>query len=122
MLGTGYVQMVVDEVRAALPESLRLELERVRIKVMDAPNALLVAEGVEWKEAGAFIVRGEDPMPLGDGLADDAQERVIYLFADNMVPCTRERVRDVFLHEVAHACGLDEDEVREALSEEDTQP
>jgi predicted Zn-dependent protease with MMP-like domain len=106
--------MAVEMIRE-LPEDLRDELKSVRLVVMPRPNDLLVAEGVEPGEGGAYITRGEEPMPLDDGMAGDKQDRAIYLFGENLVPLTRETVQAVLLHEVAHACGLDEDEVKAAL-------
>lgn len=40
---------------------------------------------------------------------------VITLFLENIRPLTAERVRVVFLHELAHALGYEEDEIRGTL-------
>jgi len=108
MIAPELVRRLVLDMIAELPEAIRSELMSVRVVVLEAPTALLLSEGVEPAEEGAYIVRGEDPMPMGDGFTDDPQDRAIYLFARNL---TRERVRSVLLHEVAHACGLNEEEV-----------
>lgn len=92
-----------------LPSALRDVAASVRLVVMERPNGQLVDEGCEPGEAGAYIVRGEEPMCLDDGLADDGQEKVIYLFAANIR--SEEHCREVVMHELAHACGFTEAEV-----------
>lgn len=96
---------------ARLPERIREQLRAVRLEVMQTPTAALVEDGVEPTEPGAYIQRGEEGMPLADGMTDDGVTRTIYIFIGNMQPLTRQEVERVLLHEIGHACGLDEAEV-----------
>jgi len=110
------VEAVYEAVRplmAELPEQIRDELRGVRVAVLPAPTPELIEEGCELGEGGAYIVRGEEEMPLGDELTDEKPQRVIYLFAQNIADAAK--AREVFLHELAHACGLDEEEVAEMM-------
>lgn len=100
---------------AALPEDLRAEVRGVKLRVLARPTPELVEEGCEPGEGGAYIVRGEEEMPLGDDLIDEKPQRAIYLFADNITDTAH--VRRVLLHELGHACGMDEEEVAAMMSE-----
>ena len=110
------IAAVAYEMIHELPEAIREAIADVQLRVMDAPTAEMVEDlGIDRAEPGAFVQRGEDPMPLTEGMTEERPERVIYLFAGNLQPATPARVREVLAHEIAHACGLDENEVRESL-------
>ena len=107
---------IAREFWAELPDEIGAAVADVRLVVMDAPTPGMVEDyGIEQGEAAAFVQLGEDAMPLSDGMTDERPRRTIYLFGENLRPATPARVREVLTHEIAHACGMDEDEVRELL-------
>ena len=88
---------------AELPELVRERLVGVGLCLLPTARPWLLALGVEPDWFGAYIEEGihddeEDP-PAG----------AIFLFLDRL--SNPETLRRVLLHEIAHACGLDEDEV-----------
>lgn len=108
-------RLVCEEFMLGLPEEIRAQLRGVRLAVMEKPTPELLADGVEAEEAGAFIQLGEDVMPLGDGMTDEKPQRTIYIFTQNLRPFDRATVESVLLHEIGHACGMDEAEVAAAV-------
>jgi len=109
------VHALAQGMLAELPADLRAELKGVRVSVLPAPTPELLEEGCEPGEGGAYIVRGEEEMPLSDELVDEKPQRVIYLFANNITDA--DKVREVMLHELGHAAGMDEEEVAAMMAE-----
>jgi predicted Zn-dependent protease with MMP-like domain len=107
------VKDVATRFLARLPEELREELEGVRVMVLAAPTAELLEAGVSETTPAAYLE--DEEAPFFDG--DDDQARAIYLFTDNIKPLSQKTVENLVLHEVGHALGLEEDEVRAALED-----
>lgn len=100
-----------------LPERIREQLGKVKLEVLHTPTAALIDDGVVPTEGGAYISRGDEGMPLSDGMTEDGVSRTIYIFIGNISPLNRQNVEQVLLHEIGHACGLDEAEVAAAFAE-----
>lgn len=108
------VRDAAQRVLDGLPEELREELRGVRLCVLPRPSPELVeVHGVSENAPAHYVGDAEDPFFDGD----DEQERAIYLFTDNIRPCSERHVRALVTHEVGHALGMDEDEVRAAMAE-----
>ena len=95
----------IARVIASLPEEVQKQLGSVRFRAMEEPDDFLAECGVrrDWK--GACFCFDEEPYlhPL---------ETFVYIFTGNIDPLTEESVEIVLLHEIAHALGMDEHEVR----------
>jgi len=103
-MNLAHVAEVVADVAQATPQPVALALARVEVVVLRSP----------WKEVGMTddargLYEGTFPSSSDDELAQDPPEGTIYLVADNLQ--NKVDAKDVLLHEMAHALGLDETEV-----------
>jgi predicted Zn-dependent protease with MMP-like domain len=104
------IKDVIAEVLRQLPLEVKEKLAGVTYHVAQSPSAELLELGIGVDEAGAYVQVGDDDDQLYD--EEEAPERHIWLFAENIQPLTRARVIDVLIHEIGHACGLDEEALR----------
>ncbi len=108
---------VGDVVRQAMQELSAEDQEAisaVRFLVKSRPDAQDLERGCTPDQMAAFYGVGRE---LGvQGLAElpdpSPAEGEITIFLDNLAPATPERIRVAFLHEVGHALGWDEEEIR----------
>jgi len=110
----------IARVVAGLPAGARDYLRDVAFELGDHPSAIDLGRGATPGHVGYFWgTRPQDDDGEGDpGVlppADDRPRGVIKLFRANIAPMTFERLRAAILHEVAHALGHDEEEIRAVL-------
>jgi predicted Zn-dependent protease with MMP-like domain len=100
----------IESVLAALPAPLCEQATKLPVTFESAPNADLVADGIEPDTLGLFT---------GPDFADEEHSTLppqIILFLENLWDASdrdeqifREEIRTTFLHELGHYLGLDED-------------
>jgi predicted Zn-dependent protease with MMP-like domain len=103
-MNVAHVAKVVMEVAASTPPPVARALALVEVVVLSAP----------WKEGGMAddvrgMYEGTFPSESDDELGGEPPEGRIFLVASNLADSGE--ARDVLLHEMAHALGLDETEV-----------
>jgi predicted Zn-dependent protease with MMP-like domain len=103
-MNVSHVMEVVEEIAKATPLPIARALENVEVIVCRFPR----------KEAGMTddargMYEGTFPSESDDELEQEPPEGRILLVASNLRD--KQDARDVLLHEMAHALGLDETEV-----------
>lgn len=105
-------RQVLDELEPEAREAVRA----VRVVVKAHPDAQDLQRGCVPHQMAAFYgcprelgVQGARELPDPAPASGE-----IILFAANLAPITEERVRIALLHELGHAVGLEEDEIRAA--------
>jgi len=111
--------LAIEEIEATLtqlPTPLREQAKKLPVTFEPAPNAALIADGIEPDTLGLFT-----------GPAFEDEERTasplppqIILFLDNLWDFSeqdeeifRDEVHTTYLHELGHYLGLDEDDLFE---------
>ena len=104
----------VEATLAELPPPLRERAKQLPVTFERAPNAGLVADGIEADSLGlftgpAFADEEHDPSPLPPQI-------ILFLanlwdFADGDEDIFRDEVHKTYLHELGHYLGLDEDDL-----------
>ena len=94
----------VNEVARATPVPVALALKDVEVIICVTP----------WKEAGMpddvrGMYVGDFSSGIDDEIVEDPPVGTIYLVASNLTD--KDEARNVLLHEIGHALGLDETEV-----------
>ncbi len=107
------VEEVALRVLASLPDEIREEAAGVRVHVLPRPTEELLEWGVSLATPAAYVQMGEEPFFDGD----DEQDRVIYLFTENIHPLNSRRIQALVMHELGHVLGMDEDEVKAAVED-----
>ena len=96
-----------------LPPLAQRALSAITLEVQEGlPDAEDMALGIPGDTAGVYV---DAAMPQTDEDKDEAEERtpagIVVLFLGNIKPCDAAGVQAIFLHEAAHALGLNETDV-----------
>lgn len=103
-MNVAHVQEVVEEVTGDLPDGIILALLDVDVHVCVGPLPG-IAHDARGAYLGTFPEVGNEDEPASPGNGH------ILLIADRLT--NKDEARSTFLHEIAHALGLDEIEVAE---------
>ena len=102
----------VEKTLLALPEPLRVQVEKLPVTFERQPNADLQADGIEADTLGLFTgpdFADEENVPMPPQIILFLKN--IWDVAEENEKVFRDEVRTTFLHELGHYLGLDEDEL-----------
>jgi len=103
---------IVREVLAELGADA-LAVAGVWLRVKARPDADDLARGCEPSQLGAFYGWARELGRMGETALPDQRpaEGDVVLFLENIDPLTPENLRTVLRHELAHALGMEEEEI-----------
>jgi len=104
----------VEATLSALPAPLRERAAKLPVTFEPAPNAGLVADGIEPDTLGLFTgpeFAEEEYGPLPPQIILFLEN--LWDFAEGDEQAFRDEVHTTYLHELGHYLGLDEDELTE---------
>lgn len=108
------VAEVIADCRASLGPLDQVVVANVPVLPFGRPDGLDFGRGCTPGHLGYFYGVPREPDPRGATVLPDVEpvEGEIRIFLQNIRPLTAERVRTVVLHELHHALGYTEEEIR----------
>lgn len=91
-----------------LPPAVGAALRRLSVHVASCPTPAEVAAGIPANVAGVYLEPDPRSLPPTDDDEPPPPSGGIVLYLDNIRPLDAAGVQAIFLHEAAHALGLDE--------------